>query len=75
MSISNSYKLEFDEQTGLVKVGSGQNSGLYRVVSFCDLKTQIEYRLVTNLPFDGEAQVSNEEVMEIYRCRWGVELL
>jgi putative transposase len=24
---------------------------------------------------DGEAQVSNEEVMEIYRCRWGVELL
>jgi putative transposase len=30
---------------------------------------------VTNLPTDGEAAVTNEEVMQIYRYRWGIELL
>lgn len=44
-------------------------------IQFCDLETKVEYRLVTNLPKLGEAGISNEEVMDIYRCRWGIELL
>jgi putative transposase len=27
------------------------------------------------LPQEGEMAVTDEEVMEIYRCRWGIELL
>ena len=52
-----------------------QKQGLYRVVQFCVLETKTEYRLVTNLPKTGEGAISDEEVMEIYRCRWGSELL
>jgi putative transposase len=85
LRIQNSWKLEFDEETELTKVGTTKNSGLYRVVHFCDIETEKEYRLVTNLPApdplispeerEKDAGVSDEEVMEIYRCRWGVELL
>ncbi len=85
LRIKNNWKLEFDKKNELIKVGTTKNSGLYRVVSFCDMETKTEYRLVTNLPTSNslispdergeEAGVSNEEVMEIYRCRWGVELL
>ncbi len=45
------------------------------MINFCDLETKTEYRLVTNLPQEGEMAVTDEEVMEIYRCRWGIELL
>lgn len=75
LRIKNNWKLEFAAETGLIRVGTGKNSGLHRVISFCDLETKTEYRLITNLPSDGEVRVSNEEIMEIYRCRWGVELL
>ena len=30
---------------------------------------------MTNLPVDGDAAVSDDEIREIYRLRWGVELL
>jgi putative transposase len=75
LRIGNKYKLEFDENSELTQVGTGQKRGLYRVVQFCDLETKVESRLVTNLPKLGEAAISDEEVMEIYRCRWGIELL
>jgi len=42
----------------------------YRVVWFCDLESRTEYRLATNL-----ADTTNEEVSEIYRQRWQIELL
>lgn len=73
--ISNSWKLQFNAETGLTRVGTGNNSGIYRVINFCDLETQTEYRLVTNLPKEGERAVTDEDVMDIYRCRWGIELL
>jgi len=56
-------------------LGTGKKQGLYRVVSFCDLDTKREYRLATNWPQTGEAAIADEEVMDIYRCRWSIELL
>jgi hypothetical protein len=38
-------------------------------------ETPTEFRLVTNLPASGEAAVSDDEIRNIYRLRWGVELL
>lgn len=75
LRIGNKYKLEFDEESKLMRVGTGKEQGLYRVVSFCDLETKKEYRLVTNLPQTGEAAIVDEELMEIYRHRWSIELL
>lgn len=75
LRISNSWKLEFDDDTGLIRVGTGEKAGVYRVINFCALETKTEYRLVTNLPQEGEMAVADEEVMDIYRCRWGIELL
>ena len=75
LRISNSWKLEFDVNTGLTRVGTGKKAGVYRVINFCDLETKTEYRLVTNLPKEEEMAVTDEEVMDIYRYRWGIELL
>ena len=44
------------------------------MVNFCDLETKSEFRLVTNLPDDGDATVSDDKIRDIYRLRWGVEL-
>jgi putative transposase len=73
--IKNNWKLEFESGTGLVKIGSASDAHAYRVVNFCDLETKTEFRLVTNLPSDGEAAVTDDEIRDIYRLRWGVELL
>lgn len=73
--IKSNYKLSFEGEGGLFRVGSGKESGLYRVVSFCDLDNQAEYRLVTNLPLQGEWSVNDAEVAELYRQRWQIELL
>ena len=59
----------------LTQVETGQKRGWYRVVQFCDLETKTEDRLVTNLPKLGEGAISDQEVMEIYRCYWGIELI
>lgn len=58
-----------------MKIGSSSNAKAYRMVNFCDWETKTEFRLVTNLPADGDAAVSDDEIREIYRLRWGVELL
>ncbi|MBF2059564.1 transposase, partial [Fischerella thermalis] len=42
----------------------------YRVVWFCDLESQTEFRLATNVK-----QMSNEAVGETYRHRWQIEVL
>ena len=75
LRIKNNWKLEFEPETGLVKIGSSTDAQSYRMVNFCDLETKTEFRLVTNLPVDGDAAVSDDEIREIYRLRWGVELL
>ncbi|BAT53483.1 transposase, IS4 family protein [Nostoc sp. NIES-3756] len=75
LRIKNNWKLEFEEQTGLIKVGASDDAQTYRVINFCDLETKTEFRLVTNLPASGEADVSDDEIRDIYRLRWGVELL
>ena len=71
---ANSWRLKIDENSGLMQVGTGEKSGIYRVVNFCDLETKSEFRLVTNLPESGEGAITNEEVAGIYRLRWGIEL-
>ncbi|RCJ40092.1 transposase, partial [Nostoc punctiforme NIES-2108] len=75
LRVKNNWKLEFEEQTGLIKVGASNDAQAYRVINFCDLETKTEFRLVTNLPTLGEAAVSDYEIRDIYRLRWGVELL
>lgn len=75
LRIGNKYKLEFAPESERVLIGTGKKKGLYRVIQFCGLETKVEYRLVTNLPQMGEGAISDEEVMEIYRCRWEIQLL
>ncbi|BAC88813.1 IS4-like element ISGvi3 family transposase [Gloeobacter violaceus] len=75
MRIPSNYKLTFEGNAGQMRVGTGKESGVYRVVNFCDIENRAEYRLVTNLPAEGEWLVRDEEVMELYRQRWQIELL
>ncbi len=42
----------------------------YRVVWFCDLENHSEFRLATNLQL-----LTNEEIGEIYRNPWQIEIL
>jgi putative transposase len=42
----------------------------YRIVWFCDLESRSEFRLATNLE-----HLTNEEIGEIYRNRWQIEML
>ena len=42
----------------------------YRVVWFCDVESRTEFRLATNL-----VEMSNEEIAEIHRYRWQIEVL
>ena len=72
--IKNNWKLEFESESRLTKIGSSTDAQAYRMVNFCDVETKTEFRLVTNLPDDGDAAVSDEEIRDIYRLRWGVEL-
>lgn len=67
--INTNFKLE-PLETGKWLVGTGKKRGIYRIVWFCDLGTKKEYRIVTNLP----EEIENEEVAEIYRGRWLIEL-
>jgi IS4 transposase len=47
-----------------------QGNHQYRVVTFCDLVTETEYHLASNL-----WELRDEEIAEIYRQRWQIELL
>lgn len=74
LRIKNNITLEMIEN-GNSKVGKDEREVEIRVVAFCDLEDRTEFRLATNLPFDGEEGVSNEEIAEIYVQRWQIELL
>ena len=60
---------------GKYEIGSGKKKVEGRVVVFSDLEERTEFRLVTNLPEEGEGGVSNEKIGEFYRLRWQIELL
>lgn len=60
---------------GNFKIGQKENECEARVVSFCDLKTQEEYRLVTNLSADEFKGFTNQEIADMYKRRWEIELL
>lgn len=71
--IKNNISLKMLEN-GNFLIGTGKEQIETRLVAFCDLESQTEYRLVTNLPAAGENVISNEEVSEFYRLRWQIEL-
>lgn len=71
LRIKNNLTWEFQENSKCL-VGIGKEQVEVRVVSFCSLENHSEYRLATNLT---ETEVSNKEIGEIYRKRWGIETL
>jgi putative transposase len=75
LRIKNNYKLEVDQEAGCIVWANEDLIKPCRVVAFSDLKTKTEYRIATNLEHQGDAAVSNEEIGEFYRNRWGIELL
>lgn len=74
LRVKNNISLEMLEN-GKCKLGKDKRKIEVRVVTFCDLESQTEFRLATDLPLEGEGAVSNEEVAEIYIQRWQIELL
>ncbi|WP_293118407.1 hypothetical protein [Moorena sp. SIO4G3] len=58
--INNNWKLEFDSETELIKIGSSKEAKAYRVINFCDLETKTEFRLVTNLQSHGDGDETLE---------------
>ena len=74
LRVKNNISLEMLEN-GKCKLGKDKRQIEVRVVAFCDLESQTEFRLATDLPLEGEGAVSNEEVAEIYIQRWQIELL
>ncbi|BAT54061.1 Transposase, IS4 [Nostoc sp. NIES-3756] len=75
LRIKNNCQLEFEEPSGLIKVGLSSDAPAYRVIYFSDIETKIEFRLVTNSPGSVSATVNDDDIGEIYRLHWGVELL
>lgn len=74
LRIKNNAALEALED-GSYQVWSDRRAVKLRVVAFCDLEKATEFRLVTNLPSEGEHGFSNAEIGEIYRQRWQIELV
>ncbi|MDB9417561.1 transposase, partial [Microcystis aeruginosa] len=70
----NNISLEMLEN-GKCKLGKDKRKIEVRVVTFCDLESQTEFRLATDLPLEEEGAVSNREVAEIYIQIWQIELL
>jgi IS4 transposase len=74
LRMKNNITLEMLEN-GKCKVGAGKEAVEVRVVIFFDLEKRTEFRLATDLPWEGEGAISNEEIAEIYVQRWQIELL
>lgn len=70
LRIKSNWSLQMKEN-GKMEVGTGKAAEECRVVAFCDVEKRQEYRLATSL---GE-KYSNEEIGEMYRKRWQIELL
>jgi IS4 transposase len=74
LRVKNNMSIELLDN-GKAILGIGKDKVEVRVVTFSDLETHSEFRLVTNLAEVGEKGVSNDEVAEIYKKRWQIELL
>lgn len=72
--IKNNYKLKIDEEHNRICWDNAQIDEECKIVNFCDLETHAEFRLATNLSLGIDADFSYEEIGEIYRKRWDVEL-
>lgn len=72
MRLNTNTSLEFQED-GSCRIGARAKINA-RTIIFQDEQGQ-EYRLVTNLPKVGENAFTDEEVKELYRQRWQIELL
>jgi IS4 transposase len=72
MRLNSNTTLEYREK-GIYQIGE-RGTLLARVIIFKDEKGK-EYRLVTNLPSEGENAFTDEEIKELYRQRWRIELL
>lgn len=72
--IKNNYKLKIDEEKKIICWDNSEVNENCRVVAFCDVETKTEFRLATNLSDERDGGFSNEEIGEIYRQRWGIEL-
>ncbi len=80
MRVKNNMNLELsnDAKDDRAILGTGSKQVKVRVVAFSDIeniKNRTEFRLATNLPAEGENAISNDEIAEIYRKRWQIELL
>jgi putative transposase len=74
LRIKNNSTINIKED-GTYEVWSGKLQVQVRLVTFSDLESRTEFRLVTNLPESGELAYTNEKIGEIYRRRWQIELL
>jgi putative transposase len=74
LRVKNNMKIEMLEN-GKCKVGTGKKQIEERVVIFSDREEKTEFRLITNIPREGEAGMTEEEIGEIYIKRWQIELL
>jgi len=74
LRIKNNSTINMKED-GTYEVWSEPRTVKVRLVNFSDVKTRTEFRFVTNLPESGKLAYTNEEIGEIYRRRWQIELL
>jgi len=72
LRIKNSISLKLLENGNCLIGAKSNNQVEARVVNFCDLEDKTEFRLVTNL---SESEFTGEDIGEVYRHRWGIELL
>ena len=59
-------------ENGNSLLGGKKDNVEIRIVNFCSLDNQVEYRLATNL---NQSEFNNSEIGEIYRKRWAIETL
>jgi putative transposase len=73
--IKNDWKLRFSEDDKYLYWNNNNLNSRCKVVAFCDLETQTEFRLATNLVDDNSENIITEDIGEIYKNRWQIELL
>ena len=71
LRVKNNMNLKLLEN-GNCLLGGKQDNIETRIVNFCSLDNNVEYRLATNLSL---SEFSNLEIGEIYRKRWAIETL
>ena len=74
LRLKNNVTLKMMEN-GNCKVFKERREIEIRVVAFCDLETQSEFRLATNIEAQGDSGINNQNIAKIYQKRWQIELL